>query len=443
MLSILKYLQGFKLKLKNRVKQAKRTSIIITLALIGIIILFLSLFTNSRILKVSAQDLMKEIKAQKVETTPLSKEFIQATADFSLELFKQAYTKGENSLVSPTSVYLALGMTANGADGNTLKEFQSLLGKSTLNLKDLNTYYNSVSKGLSNVNSGKLSLANSIWYGEDRNIQVKDAFLQINADYYHAAVYKASFNQPQTVTDINNWVKFKTNNTIDKIIDKIDQNTIMYLIDAVYFQDKWKTAYKNSDVRKDNFQLVTGATLPADFMYSKEEGYLTDGSAQGFIKPYKNGKYSFVALLPNEGIDIDSYISSLSGEDFIQILKNKSSDSVTAGIRKFKSEYSVHLIAPLIKMGLKECFDKSKADFTKMAICSPGDIYVGDVLHKTFIAVDTEGTKAGAIINFDMGAKSVSISPDRTVILNRPFIYAIIDNETNLPLFIGSIIKPE
>ena len=120
MFSALKLLHEWKPKLKTVVN--KLTFIVGAVVFIAIIVLVTVLFISKPILKVSAQDLMKDIKSEKVGTTELSKEFIQATGDFSVDLFKNAYTKGENSLVSPPSIYLALGMTANGADGNTLKE---------------------------------------------------------------------------------------------------------------------------------------------------------------------------------------------------------------------------------------------------------------------------------------------------------------------------------
>ena len=441
--------QESKLRLKNEVKKTKNLdfkrlgiiSVPAVAAAFAFIFFFTGIFTNGGIVKVLAYDLMKEITPRKVETVELSEQFLRSTADFSIDLFKQSYTKGENSLVSPTSVYLALGMTANGAAGNTLKEFETLLGKYNLNIGHLNSYYNSLARKLATVESGKVSIANSIWYRNDERLDVKTDFLQANADYYNAAAYKADFDSEQTVKDINGWVKNNTGNLIDKIIDKINPNTIMYLINAVYFEDKWEKSYAKEQVRKGSFQLADGTKKSVDFMYSEEEGYLKDSNAQGFIKPYKNGKYSFVALLPNEGVSIDSYVASLSGESFINLLKNKSRDKVSAALPKFKSEYTIKLVEPLKKLGLEECFSDTKANFTKMATSKEGAIFIGDVLHKTFITVDDEGTKAGAVTKVEMQVKSVQLT--HMITLNRPFVYAIIDNETKLPLFMGTMMNPE
>jgi serine protease inhibitor len=404
---------------------------------------FVLLFTNifmRKTAKVYASNLMDNIKPQKVENVELKDQFLQSTADFSIELFKKSYTKGKNSLVSPTSVYLALGMTANGADGSTLKEFEGLLGKNGINIKDLNVYYNNLSRKLTNIESGKINLANSIWYRQDESLTVKRDFLQTNADYYNASAYKADFNSEDTVKDINNWVKNNTGNLIDKIIDKIDSETIMYLINAVYFEDQWEKPYLKENIRKNSFELADGTSKSVDFMYSQEESYLKNDRAQGFIKPYKNGKYSFVALLPDKGISIDSFVSSLSGESFRNLLKNSSEEKVDAALPKFKADYKIELVEPLKQMGLKHCFDSGKANFTKMGSSSFGNIYVGDVLHKTFITVDEQGTKAGAVTKVEMKAESAVMT--HRVILNRPFVYAIVDNGTKLPLFLGTMVNP-
>lgn len=410
-------------------------------ALIAFIMLSTFIFPNLKTKKVYASNLMQGISAKKIETSQLDKQFIFSTADFSLELFKSAYTKGKNSLVSPPSVYLALGMTANGADGNTLKDFERLLGNSTINIEDLNSYYYSLANKLTTVNSGKVSIANSIWYRQEEGLNVKKDFLQTNADYYNASAYKADFNSKKTVNDINNWVKTNTYNLIDKIIDEINPDTIMYLINTVYFQDKWEVPYTEINVHKGIFQLTDGTKTSVDFMASEEDGYIKNDMAEGFIKPYENGKYSFAALLPNEGVSIDSFISSLTGESFINLLINKSEDKVSADLPKFESEYKIALAEPLKKMGLKDCFQGGKANFTKMASGSPGDVYVGDVLHKTFIRVDINGTEAGAVTKVEMYKGSMVLT--HKITLNRPFLYAIVDNETKLPLFIGTMMNPE
>lgn len=426
---------------KINFKTAKFWTIPAIVAVVAIIF-FVWIFSKGNNLNVSAQDLMKGVNHNKVDTVKLKDEFLKSTTDFSLDLFKQSYDKNENSLVSPTSVYLALGMTANGADGNTLKEFEKLLGKYGLNIKDLNSYYKTLAENLTKVSEGKVSVSNSIWYNDDnKTIDIKKDFLQINADYYNASVYKSNFKSSKIVNDINNWVKFNTGKKIDNIVEKVDPNTLMYLINTIYFEEKWGNIYKPTDVHDGTFQLADGKTKSASFMHSTEIGYLSDNMGEGFIKPYKYGKYSFMALLPKENISIESYVNSLSGESFNKLLKNKADEMVVAELPKFKAEYSVKLISALRRMGLNDCFSVEKANFASMGSSKQGNIYIGDVLHKTFISVDTEGTKAAAATKVE--PKSGAAPSKHFIKLNRPFVYAIMDNETNLPIFIGTMMNPQ
>jgi serine protease inhibitor len=435
-----------KQRLINEVKKPRKSgfkklgivSIPAVAALIAFVLFTTGVFPPKTALKVQAMDLMKGVTPNKVETVYLTDKFKQSTADFSIDLFKKSYTKGKNSLVSPASVYLALGMTANGTGGNTLKEFEAVLGKG-MNMKELNAYYSTLMGKFMNSEIDKVNIANSIWYRNDNNLKIKGEFLQTNADYYKASAYKADFNSKQTVEDINNWVKANTGGQIDKIVDNIKERTVMYLINAVNFDAQWEKPYEKESVRKDNFELQDGSKKSADLMYSKEYGYIKDDNAQGFMKRYKDGKYSFVALLPNEGVSIDSYVASLSGSKFISLLNDKTKEEVVTALPMFKSEYSIELVEPLKQLGLKECFNSGKADFSKMVNGTENNPYVSEVLHKTFISVDTKGTKAGAATKVTTQAAS---APMKSIILNRPFVYAIVDNETNLPLFIGTMMNP-
>jgi serpin B len=171
-------------------------------------------------------------------------------------------------------------MTTNGSDGNTLKEFEALLGKVGGNIKDLNNFYNSLSKNSTKVSSGKVNFANSIWFKNENGLDIKNSFLKTNADYYNAAAYKADFNSKKTIDDINNWVKNNTDGLIDKIVDNIGIGTFMFLINTVYFENEWEKPYTKEAVHKAPFQLADGTKKSIDFIHSTEEGYIKDSKAQ-------------------------------------------------------------------------------------------------------------------------------------------------------------------
>ncbi len=370
--------------------------------------------------------------------------FTAPVADFSLKLFKLCATNDENVLVSPTSVILALAMTANGAAGNTLRQMEKVIG-GNLTIKDLNKYLRTYTGDLMDTGSDKVkvNIANSIWFRDSADFTVEKDFLQTNADYYMAAAYKSDFNSAATVKEINKWVKDKTNGMIDSIIDRINPATLMFLINATTFEAEWETVYYKSDVSAGDFKQDDGTVSKADFMYSTEKTYIsgvygTSGKkAAGFLKPYAGGTYSFMALLPEEGTDIDDFITQLDGAALISMIKAGTKESVDAALPKFSYEFEKSINNQLEYMGIADAFDPGIADFSKLGKFGNENIFIGDVLHKTFIEVDELGTRAGAVTKIEMAG--TSFVERKEVRLDRPFVYAIIDNTTYLPVFVGAV----
>lgn len=408
--------------------------------LLAVILTGFILFIVLGTVKVYAQELSKGVKPQKIGVETLSDDFIHATSELSISLFKNSLSQTGNSLISPVSVALALGMTANGADGNTLKQFNKLLGGDALSMEQLNKFYYSMSSELQKDKSNKINLANSIWYRNDKSLKINTAFLQSNANYYKAAAYKADFSSKKTVTDINNWVKSNTGGLIDKIVDKIDKDTVMYLFNTVLFDAQWEKTYYTNAIHNDSFLIAEKNYVSVPFMHSNES-YISDGKAEGFIKPYKGDKYSYVAILPNEGTTLGEYVNSLDGKSFLKLLESRSDEYAAIGFPKYKFDYSISLVEPLINLGFTDGFSPEKANFKKMATVTGENIFIGDVLHKTYIQVDEMGTKAGAVTQVTMMTGAMQ-EPTRKLTFNRPFVFAIIDNGTRLPLFIGTVTDP-
>jgi len=390
--------------------------------------------------KVQAADLMEGVKANTVAGKAADDAFAQSQMCLAVELFQSSVleSKDENVLISPLSIQLALAMTANGADGNTKAEMEALLG-GEISLEDLNEYLYSYVNNLPSAEKYKLQIANSIWFRDDEGrLQVEQDFLQKNANYYGAQAYKAAFDD-QTLKDINNWVKDHTDGMIDSILDQIDEDAVMYLINALVFDAEWQHVYDKSDVYKGKFTNIGGTEKQVDMMHSEETVYLQDENAIGFMKPYSGSKYNFAVLLPNEGADIYEYIAGLTGESLMETLSTPQLGMVMATLPKFSYEYELTMNDVLKELGMPSAFSGDTADFSKMAHSSRGNIYIGDVLHKTFISVDELGTKAGAVTKVQMNDESAPMS-EWVVTLNRPFVYMIIDNETNLPVFIGTVM---
>jgi serpin B len=386
--------------------------------------------------KINATDLMSGILPNAPDGKEPDSLFVGNSAEFFVKLFQNtvALKEKKNSLVSPVSVLLALSMAANGANNNTLTEMETVLGGG-IPIAELNRYLYSYVQGLPSEEKSTLHIANSIWFRD--GLQVKREFLQTNADYFGAKAYQSAFDET-TLKDINVWVKTNTKGMIDKILDEIPNEAVLYLINAVAFDAEWKKIYSKNEVFNGEFTDIAGTRQTVEFMASSESIYLEDDQAIGFKKPYANDKYSFVALLPNEGVSIEDHVASLSGAGFLNLLKNAQETPVLARLPKFSYDYAITMNEVLMAFGMKDAFDGDKADFGKMAALISGKLYISRVLHKTFIEVDERGTRAGAVTAVEVGSTSVP-PPPKEVILDRPFVYAIVDNATNLPIFMGVV----
>lgn len=388
---------------------------------------------------VQADDLTEGISRGQVDGKAADSDFIGANMSFSLKLFKnvQKEKPQDNVLVSPLSVTAALAMTANGADGETLSQTEELLG-GNISLEQLNGYLYGCLDSFKSGEGFKLNIANSVWIKNDPNLTVEKEFLQKTVDYYDAQVYSEDFDS-KTLNAVNNWVKANTGGMIPKIIDKIDQDTVMYLINALAFDTEWEKIYKDYQVKNGTFTDINGKEQGVKMMGSDEYGYLEDENAVGFLKNYKGGKYSFAALLPNENITVNEYIQGLTAEGLLKTLSKPQSCTVNTKMPKFSYDFGLSLKDTLISMGMTSAFDGT-ADFSKMAHYAGENIYVNDVIHKTFISVDEKGTKAGAATAVEINTESAAPADEqKTVILDRPFVYMIINNETNLPIFMGTV----
>ncbi|MBR6708793.1 MAG: serpin family protein [Clostridia bacterium] len=359
-----------------------------------------------------------------------------AITDFAVRLFREGAEEGKNTLISPLSVLVALSMTANGADSETLTQMKTVLG---MPISQLNTWASRYMQNLPRGERYKLNLANSIWFTDDERFSVNHDFLQINADYYGADVYRAPFDGA-TCREINAWVKEKTDGMIRDILNEIPSDAVMYLINALAFDAEWQEIYQTSQIRPGKFTTEEGAVRDVELMYAEEGRYLEDENATGFIKYYRERKYAFAALLPREGMTLADYIATLDGEHLNELLSGAKTATVRTAIPKFETEYAVDMRELLIGMGMTDAFNPLAANFSKLGHSSAGNLFISRVLHKTFISVDGKGTRAGAATVVEVDDKAVDFIEDpKQVILDRPFVYMLIDCETNIPFFIGTM----
>ena len=385
--------------------------------------------------KIVATDLMAEITPRESEPATVPDDASAFAVDFAARLFRATYD-GKNTLLSPLSALVALAMTANGAAGETRAQMESALG---LTVGELNAFFAAYLASLKKDDGVTLAVADSIWLRDDPRFSVKEDFLQINADVYRAGAFRAPFDKT-TVKDVNQWVKDHTDGLIDKILDDLRGDDLALLVNALLFDGKWATPYTLKTQKSSGlFHKEDGTDATVTFLSDCEDRYLSDGDrAVGFIKPYVGGRYAFAALLPAEGTALADYVATLSGERITEILTSAENVKFQAIMPKFETRFETNLKDALSAMGMTDAFLLEKADFSGISETTP--LYLGEVIHKTFIEVGEKGTRAGAVTA--PTGKGASPQPDLEVVLDRPFVYILFDTTTNIPLFIGALNDP-
>lgn len=366
----------------------------------------------------------------------VTNEFREAYLDYSLRLLAESRKTGENTMVAPLCVMRALEMTRNGALGETKTQMERVLypGLSPEQGKEGLLAF---SGSLPDSPKSRFHMADSIWFCTDEDSFIPDEeFLATAAKEEQAELFGAPFNE-ETLADINAWVKKETEGMVTGLLDEIPDDAVMYLMDAAAYEAEWEKAYRTDQIREADFLNADGSSSQVSMMYSKESVYLSGQNVTGFIKPYADG-YSFAAFLPEEGVLLEDVIGGMDGAELLELFQSSEQAAVSAAVPKFESETGAELKPALENMGMPLAFDSEKADFSAMGSSRRGNIYISRVIHKTQITVDELGTKAGAAAAVEMMTEGTALDV-KEVCMDRPFFYAIVDNENQLPVFIGTV----
>ena len=370
--------------------------------------------------------------------------FVNSFSETAVRLLKESIkaTPENNILLSPDSILTVLAMTGNGATGTTLSEMNKALGG--YSIKNYNSKLNALHKRLKNDQFTTYNSANSIWYNKNK-VLPKAEYLDAIKPYYDALVSGEDFNE-ETVDKINNWVKDNTKDMIPEILnsDSLSPEDIMALVNAVVFEGKWADPYSGTVNR--SFTNSNGTKKSIAMLEGVEDTYLTIKGGTGFVKPYAGYNMAFVGLLPPKGKSANEYAKSLKGIDLANGYLNRKESGVKVYTRmpEFKYEYDISLVGALKNMGMNRAFSPYSAEFTNMFMGADGtdlleNPFIGDVKHKSFIELDKNGTKAAAATVVIMKTGSTIVNNIKKVYLDRPFVYAIIETKTGLPMFIGVV----
>jgi len=377
-----------------------------------------------------------------IHITKSTEKLIKSDNEFGIELFKEvlAYQDADDNVIfSPFSVSLALAMTYNGADSTTKDAMEITLKKEGLSIEEINDIYENLMNGLKSIDPKVvLEIANSIWYRD--NFYVEQDFINTNQKYYNAEVRALDFGDPSAKNTINNWVAEKTHDKIEKIIDLISPNSVMYLINAIYFNGIWKYEFDEKDTENKDFHLTETSTIEVPTMHIEGKfNYYENSTFSSVELLYGAGDYSMLILLPNQDKSTTDIVDNLTVENWENWLGNYSEKDIIIDLPKFKFEFEDSLNRPLINMGMSIAFSPEEADFSK--INSQNDLYISMVKQKAYIDVNEKGTEAAAVTV--VGIELTAIPDNKYFTVNRPFLFVIKEKKTKAIIFIGIVNTPE
>ncbi len=362
-----------------------------------------------------------------------------AIGNLGAQLLRAVREPGVNTLLSPLSISLALSMTANGAAGDTLAEFEALLGADvdTVNANAASLLAEYRDLGGSTVSN----LADSLWL--DDSLEANELFLSRCTAFYGAGLYQADLATEQTRRAVNSWVEENTGGMIPEILTEVPaEDAALLLVNALYLKNTWEHEFDPNSTREDSFYAADGTGTVTDFLSNgiRQEQYFRTEDAAGVVLPYDDGRLAFAAVLPDG--DLDAWLENLDGGTFPALIGAAEDTRLLLRMPKFEAEWGGELAGALAALGLDAAFDPTRADFSGLGTTESGPLFIDSVLHRAKIQVDEEGTEAAASTVVMAPAGAPEPVDYEELILDRPFCYAIVDLERGVPLFLGTFERP-
>ena len=405
------------------------------------LLLFMSVFA----LAACSREFAPEPDTPQVRDLTASEQAInRASEHFGFQLLQHLHqnAQDDNIFISPLSVSMALGMTLNGANGETEDAMRATLNMSDMSQEQINEAYASLIELLTSIDPQvQFEIANSIW--SRLGFDVEPDFIDINKTYFDAEVRTLDFGSGQAPQIINNWVSEKTHGKIDKIIESIPSELMMYLINAIYFKGTWMYEFDKAETREKSFYILEGEPVKTDMMIQTNDNfsYFDNDMMQAIDLPYGNGQFRMSVFLPKSGVTVNDLVDQLSALTFDEWTRQFTAQRGTLELPKFKLEYKKILNQPLGDMGMGIAFG-DRADFT--GINAKGNLLISEVLHKTYIDVYEEGTEAAAVTVVGVSITSVGgPKPGFHMSVNRPFLFFIREKSSGTILFMGKILNPK
>lgn len=370
--------------------------------------------------------------------TPAEAEISAASNRFAFGLLTQAQAAEPtgNVFLSPLSATMALGMALNGADGETFDQMRATMGFGVLPQAEINSGYRSLLGLLLGLDSTtEIAVANSIW--AESGFPFLPAFMSTGREWFDAEVRNVSFADPATLVALNDWVKQKTNGRIPKLLDRFDPQTVMTLLNAVYFKGSWRTAFKPAETSTGSFHGAAGTQAAAMMRREGRIGYTETDAYQAAELLYGNGGFAMTIVLPKPGGSPATVLGPDPGAEWVRLTGRLQAEAmVQLALPRFRLDYRRDLSGDLRALGMTRAFDEQQAEFSRMA-SPPVQLFLSSVVQKTFVDVNEEGTEAAAATAVQVGVTSLPQTFVMTV--DRPFLVAIRERFSGTILFLGQV----
>ena len=384
-----------------------------------------------------------EIDALPRQLTAVESEMIAAANSFGTNLLKEVNKSfgGENVFLSPLSASMALGMAMNGAEGTTFEEMRSSLGFGPRSYQELNSSYKSLIALLRELDPRvEFRIANAVYYDlADMGTAVEPTFLSESREYFDAEVKGLDFRRAEAVDTVNDWASRNTNGKIPRVLDTIEAQIVMLLLNAIYFKGDWRAAFKATQTVDDVFHAPGGDVTVR--MMNRKGGFRQGRLANATVAelPYGGDAFVMTILLPDEGVNLDTFIAGLNADTWTGALNALRDSEVDLALPKFRLAWEDVLNDELKALGMRQAFVPDGARFTRISRSMGEQLYIDFVKQKAFVDVNEVGTEAAAVTVVGIGVTSAPMP----VRIDRPFVFAIRERLSGTVLFLGKIVKPE
>jgi serpin B len=375
------------------------------------------------------------------QLTPAEQGVLSAANAYSFSLWNaiNSTARDSNVFVSPLSASFALGMTMNGANGQTYDEIRSALQFGGASLAAIDTGYKSLIALLSGLDpSTTMLIANSIFYRKD--FPFEQTFLSSATTWFDAEVKPQDFNDGSgTLSAVNGWASAKTNGRIPNVLEQVKPEDVMYLLNAIYFKGSWRDKFDPSQTRDAPFHPSTGSDQPAKLMYRQATMPYAETSAyQAVDLAYGDSAFTMTVLLPKPGTTVEQVASSFTSASWQALTTSFGNRLVALWLPKVTLSWKRSLVEDMKSLGMRIAFVPDGADFTRMSTLGK-NLYVSLLQQNTFVSVDEEGTEAAAVTTVGISVTSAPLATEMRV--DHPYIFVIRERLSGTILFMGKVVR--